>query len=401
MSHERDQRPVARPPSTSFHTLREVVEALGVPKNEIDKAEADGTLGLLLVDRMILADTDPNYTQADVAQLSGLGVDAARFWRALGFPDPRPDDRIFSDFDIEMLKLVDQFVSLRLIQQDEALQMARVIGSSMARIASAQIDAIESRIDEPTFQDGTEPGVLRARFLVPAMPRILEYTWKRHLQVAARRRMVREAGAAEEGQHAQAVGFADLVGFTALSQQLGDHELAAIVDRFEATAYDIVGSLGGRVIKMIGDEVMFAVDDAPTAVEIALSLAGAYHDDESLSDVRVGLAFGPVLEREGDLFGPTVNLASRIVSIAYAASVVVSSEIREALVDDEQLRWKSLRTRQLKDIGRVQLWTVRRAEDEFEREGVRERARRRRGTIRDKVTEVLERRSTDEDREEE
>ena len=290
-----------------------------------------------------------------------------------------------------MLKLVDQFVSLGLIEHDEALQMARVIGSSMARIASAQIDAIESRIDEPTFQDGTEPGVLRARFLIPAMPRILEYTWKRHLQVAARRRMVREAGAAD-GHHAQAVGFADLVGFTALSQQLTDHELAVIVDRFEATAYDIVGSLGGRVIKMIGDEVMFAVDDVATAVEIALSLAEAYHDDESLSDVRVGLAYGPVLEREGDLFGPTVNLASRIVSIAYAGSVVASAEIHDTLAEHEGLRWKSLRTRQLKDIGRVQLWAVRRAGDEFEREGVRERARRRRGAIRDKVTEMIERR---------
>ncbi|MEY2453065.1 MAG: adenylate cyclase [Acidimicrobiaceae bacterium] len=382
--------------STSFQTLRQVVEALGVPQDEIEKAEADGTLGLLLVDRMILADTDPKYTQSDVAKLSGLGEEAARFWRALGFPDPGPEDRIFSDLDIEMLKLVEQFVTLRLIEHDEALQMARVIGSSMARVASAQIDAIESRIDEPTFQDGTEPGVLRARFLVPAMPRILEYTWKRHLQVAARRRMVRETGAAE-GNRAQAVGFADLVGFTALSQQLSDHELAAVVDRFEATAYDIVGSLGGRVIKMIGDEVMFAVDDVATAVEIALSLAEAYHDDESLSDVRVGLAYGPVLEREGDLFGPTVNLASRIVSIAYAASVVVSSDIHDALVDDERLQWKSLRTRQLKDIGRVHLWTVRRIGDAFEREGVRERARRRRGTIRDKVTEVMERRAAADD----
>jgi adenylate cyclase len=130
-------------------------------------------------------------------------------------------------------------------------------------------------------------------------------------------------------------------------------------------------------------------------------LAEAYHDDESLSDVRVGLAYGPVLEREGDLFGPTVNLASRIVSIAYAASVVVSSEIHDQLEASERLRWRSLRTKHLKDIGRVQLWTVRRVEDEFEREGVRERARRRRGTIRDKVTEVLERRSTDEGREEE
>ncbi|MEY2446660.1 MAG: adenylate cyclase [Acidimicrobiaceae bacterium] len=381
--------------STRFQTLRQVVEALGVPADEIDQAAADGTLGLLVVERMILADQDPQYTQEDVARLSGLGEEAARFWRALGFPDPGPDDRLFSDFDIEMLKLVDQFVKLGLIGHDQALQMTRVIGSSMARIASAQIDAIEARIDEPTFQDGTEPGVLRARFLIPAMPRILEYTWKRHLQVAARRRMVREAGAAE-GHHAQAVGFADLVGFTALSQQLTDQELANIVDRFEATAYDIIGSYGGRVIKMIGDEVMFAVDDVATAVEIALSLAEAYHDDESLSDVRVGLAYGPVLEREGDLYGPTVNLASRIVSIAYAGSVVVAGDIHAELADNERLRWKSLRTRQLKDIGKVQLWAVRRVGDEFEREGVRERARRRRGTIRDKVTDLIERRAADE-----
>src|SRR3954449_13601538 len=280
--------------STRFQTVRELLDALGVDRSVIAKAEVDGTLGLLAVEHMILADQDLKYTYGEVAELTAMGPEALKFWRALGFPDPGLDDRLFSEFDVEMLKLVDQFQELGLIQHDEALQMTRVIGSSMARVASAQIDAIEARVDEPTYVDGTEPGVLRARFLVPAMPRILEYTWKRHLQVAARRRMVREATAAE-GSHAQAVGFADLVGFTALSQQLDDHELAMIVDRFEATAYDIVGALGGRVIKMIGDEVMFAHDDVASSVEIALSLAETYHDDESLSDVRVGLAYGPVL----------------------------------------------------------------------------------------------------------
>src|SRR3954468_7486657 len=285
--------------STRFQTVRELLDALGVDRSVIAKAEVDGTLGLLAVEHMILADQDLKYTYGEVAELTAMGPEALKFWRALGFPDPGEDDRLFSEFDVEMLRLVDQFQKLGLIQYEEALQMTRVIGSSMARVASAQIDAIEARIDEPIFQDGTEPGVLRARFLIPAMPRILEYTWKRHLQVAARRRMVREAGAGD-GTNIQAVGFADLVGFTALSQQLTDHELATIVDRFEATAYDIVGGLGGRVIKMIGDEGMFAVDQCPTALEIGLSLAEAYHDDESLSDVRVGLAYGQVLEREGD-----------------------------------------------------------------------------------------------------
>lgn len=375
--------------STRFQTVRELLDALGVDRSVIAKAEVDGTLGLLAVEHMILADQDLKYTYGEVAELTAMGPEALKFWRALGFPDPGEDDRLFSEFDVEMLRLVDQFQKLGLIQYEEALQMTRVIGSSMARVASAQIDAIEARVDEPTYQDGTEPGVLRARFLVPAMPRILEYAWKRHLQVAARRRMVREAGAV--GANTQAVGFADLVGFTALSQQLTDHELATIVERFEATAYDVVGGLSGRVIKMIGDEVMFAVDECPAAVEIALSLAEAYHDDESLSDVRVGLAWGPVLEREGDLYGPTVNLASRIVSIAYAGSVVVSADIHDALAEDEALRWKSLRTRQLKDIGKVQLWAVRRASDDFEKEGVRERARRRRAAIRDRVADLKER----------
>jgi adenylate cyclase len=380
--------------STSFQTLRELVAAFGVPPEEIDKAEADGTLGLLAIDQMVLADQNPRYTEAEVQTITGLDHDSTRFWRALGFPDPGPNDRIFSDFDVEMLKLVEELVKIGLIELEEALQMTRVIGSSMARVASAQIDAIERRIDEPTFVDGTEPAVLRARFLLPAMPQILEYAWKRHLQSAARRRMVRETGAAEGG-YVQAVGFADLVGFTALSQQLSDHELATIVDRFEGTAYDIINSRGGRVIKMIGDEVMFAVDDVAASLDVALSLAEAYHDDESISDVRVGLACGPVLEREGDLFGPVVNLASRIVSIAYAGSVVVSGEVHDALAETEGVQWKSLRTRQLKDIGRVQLWTVRREGDEFEREGVRERARRRRGAIRDKVADLIERRTGD------
>jgi len=374
--------------------LRELVEELGVPADEIDRAEADGTLGLLAIDHMILAEQQPKYTQAEIIAQSGLGEDVVRFWRALGFTDPGPNERIFGDVDVEMLQLVDQVLRLKLIDRDVALQMARVIGSSLSRIASAQIDAIELQVDEQTLDDGTEPAVVRARYLLPAIPRILDYAWRRHMQVAARRRLVREAGASG-GDSSVTVGFADLVGFTALSQQVDDHELAAIVDRFEATAYDIIGRLGGRVLKTIGDEVMFAVDDPGAGVEIALSLAGAYHDDESLSDVRVGLACGAALEREGDLFGPTVNLASRIVSIAYAGSVVVSDEVHDALAGEAGLRWKSLRTRYLKNIGRVQLWTVRRADDDFEREGPRERARRRRSAIRDRVQELVDRTTPD------
>jgi adenylate cyclase len=206
------------------------------------------------------------------------------------------------------------------------------------------------------------------------------------LRTAARRRMA--VGAIDA--MSVAVGFADLVGFTALSQQLEEDELAKLVDRFEATAYDVVSAGGGRVVKMIGDEVMFAVDDVRRAIEIAFILSETYHDDESLSDVRVGVAYGPALEREGDLYGPTVNLASRIVGIAYAGSVVVSTEVRDALADDEAFAFRSLRTRHLKDIGRVSLWAARRPSDPFEADGTAERARRRRSAMRDRVADMID-----------
>jgi hypothetical protein len=89
-----------------------------------------------------------------------------------------------------------------------------------------------------------------------------------------------------------------------------------------------------------------------------LRLADAYADDELLSDVRVGLAYGSLLTIEGDYYGPVVNLASRIVKIAIPGTVLVSDEVHTQLEDDEELAWKQLRPRSLKDVGRIQLWAM-------------------------------------------
>ena len=375
-------------------TIRDLVLSLGIDEQEVERADADGTLGLLAISRFIFPG-DPRYTQSEAEQLTGLGAEGARYWRALGFSDPQPDERMFTDADVDMLRVVRQLLELGLVDEGIALQMARVIGASMARIAAAQIDAIEARVDDPMMSalevDGqpAEPALLRAGMLQTTMPRILEYAWRRHLQIAARNRMVRDSAGAVGAT--STVGFADLVGFTALSQQIDDHELAAIIDHFEENAYDVVASYGGRVVKMIGDEVMYTVDDPRSAVEIGLQLAETYQDDEELSGIRVGLASGPVVQLAGDLFGPTVNMASRIVSVAYEGSVVVSPSIHEALTADEELDFKAIRTRFLKGIGRVHLHVVRRAADV--EEGPIERAWRQRGVLRDRVADLLERRS--------
>ena len=194
--------------------------------------------------------------------------------------------------------------------------MARVIGSSMARIAEAELvpgNMVSTEVD-PVISADAFASV--ADVTIPAMAKLLEFVWRR--QVAAgiqRNMMLRSHGLAPGQSPVLAVGFADMVGFTLLSQHLSDEELAAVVRRFEEISHDIVTNARGRVVKMIGDEVMFVVDSVADAARIGLGLADAYADDDLLSDVRVGLAFGPVLLRDGDYFGPTVNLAHRIVNI--------------------------------------------------------------------------------------
>ena len=140
---------------------------------------------------------------------------------------------------------------------------------------------------------------------------------------------------------------------------------------------------------MIGDEVMFVVDNVADAARIGLALADAYADDDLLSDVRVGLACGPVLLRDGDYFGPTVNLAHRIVNIANPGTVLMSDEFHAALVEQApgEFTGQSLRPRLLKDLGRVQLWWCGRAGQEADGTGAA--ADRRRNVRWERLSEVL------------
>ena len=112
------------------------------------------------------------------------------------------------------------------------------------------------------------------------------------------------------------MGFADLVSYTRLSQRLEERELALLVDRFGRRSSDVIAGAGGRLVKTIGDEVLFVADTPAAAATIGLELAEAMAADPELPDVRVGIATGTVLTRMGDVFGRTVNLASRLTALA-------------------------------------------------------------------------------------
>ncbi len=370
--------------------VREILLMHGATEEEIDRAVADGVIDLFVADRLLVP-SRRRYTRVEVSELTGVSVDMLeRFWRALGFPGVDDDDQAFTDLDLEAVRLFQGLQALGAADAETAVQMARVIGSSMARIAEAELvpgDMVSAEVD-PILSAEAFAGI--ADVTIPAMAKLLEFVWRR--QVAAgiqRSMMLRSHGLAPGESPAIAVGFADMVGFTLLSQHLSDEELAAVVRRFEEISHDIVTSARGRVVKMIGDEVMFVVDSVAAAARIGLSLADAYADDDLLSDVRVGLACGPVLLRDGDYFGPTVNLAHRIVNIGNPGTVLMSDEFHTALVHEapDEFTAQALRPRLLKDLGRVQLWWCGRAGQEADGTGAA--ADRRRNVRWERLSEVL------------
>jgi adenylate cyclase len=336
------------------------LHAHGISDEDIELATKSGRLHLLVLEQLALPGT-PTYTSQEIAELSGMSLeDLTRFWRALGFPDAAPDERLFSEHDLDVLNSVTGSIAMGFTNLDVAVQMTRVYGSSMARIADAEVQTRSSIVDPEDSERIADLFALTGGGPLTGVATILEHVWRRHLQAALRRYTTGDA----DTDRTVAVGFCDLVGFTAMSQQMTEAELALVVNRFEELAYDTVAAGGGRVVKMIGDEVMFVVESPDVAAHIGLALRDAYSDEEQLSDVRVGIAHGPVLGREGDYYGPVVNLASRIVNIAFPGSVVVSAEVAEALEEDDSLELTALRPRVLKDIGRVPLFVVGRVGEE-------------------------------------
>ena len=335
------QRVTSEPTSSSrpeaLERVRAFLRAHGTPADEITEAEAGDVLDLLVADRLLVP-AERRYTQSEVAEITGMELDLARrFWRALGFPDVAPDERVFTDLDIEALVILRSMMDLGVADVDTSLQFARVIGSSMARIAEAEVSpAVRglaiAGVRAPTTR-WRRPTGSHSWPTTPSRP------WRgcssSYGGATCRPRCAAPCCCAAEATAARsrslAVGFADMVGFTTLSQQLSEEELAAVVARFEEVAHDTVTAGGGRVVKMIGDEAMFVADSALAAARIGLALAEAYADDELLSDVRVALAVGPVLVQDGDFYGPVVNLASRVVNMAAPGAVIVTDEFHAAV----------------------------------------------------------------------
>jgi adenylate cyclase len=278
----------------------------------------------------------PRYTSEEIVARTGLSEEfLTRLWRAAGFPEVASDVVTFSDADLEMLQLISG--ARALFGEDAVMQLTRVIGSSLAKIADAVVSAFLVNIEVPIVaRDPAGLAVAQANVaataLLPGLSRAMDILLRRHI-LAGRRslRALQETGAAGFEVQDLAVGFVDLVESTALTQQLAVGELGRALSEFETRVADAVVERRGRVVKLIGDEVMFVAPGVVVACEIALDVAEALSSHPVLPPVRAGIAAGEVLTRDGDYFGPVVNLAARLVKAAEPGTVAVPGTAQEVL----------------------------------------------------------------------
>lgn len=314
-----------------------------------------------VLEHAILGETR-HLTRLDVARESGVDVDRLQsLWKALGFTAAESDnDVLFMDADVEALQLLGDLLALGFVDADSESAVARSMGRSFARLAEWEVGEIaQSLVRHDVHLDAAVVEGLVAQ-LLPVVERLQNYTWRRHLASAAGRLLL-VPGAGENGVP-MAVGFADIVGFTRSSRQLTGAELGALVETFESTVSSVIAGHGGRVIKTIGDEVLYAADDPVVAARIALDLAEGHEVDDGFPEVRVGVAYGEVLSRMGDVFGEVVNIASRLTSLARPGRVLVNAELGELLHEQhaEEFRVRRARTATVKGYSRLEVWSLKR-----------------------------------------
>ena len=154
------------------------------------------------------------------------------------------------------------------------------------------------------------------------------------------------------------MGFADLVGFTRLSRQLEDVDLAVLVERFESVSADVLAATGATLVKTVGDEILYVADEAAVAAEAAVRLHDAHAKDPDVPEMRVGLASGPVLRRMGDVFGATVNLASRLTALARPGTTLVDAATAREVADLSEFSLRQMAPRRVRGVGIVRSFSL-------------------------------------------
>ena len=324
--------------------------------------EVPGSSAREALERLLL-DGPRRYTRLQVAHLAGMPPERTqRLWRALGFADLADDDPAFTDADVHALGVLSQLIRFGFVDEDTEASIARAMGQALSRLADWQADMLADALtragpDGERRPASPDEAVAVTNALLPKMLELQSYVWLRHLAANADR-LLAPSGPGDRRE--LAVGFADLVGYTSRSRGMGGRELGAMIEDFESTAAEVIARHRGRVVKTVGDGVLFTAATPVDAAEIGLELPGVWRTPER-PPLRVGAAYGEVLTRLGDVYSPVVNLASRLTSLARPDALLVDREFALRVRDVPGYRVRPLRRVSVRGYDHLQPWLVRRA----------------------------------------
>ncbi|QBR92008.1 adenylate/guanylate cyclase domain-containing protein [Nocardioides euryhalodurans] len=315
------------------------------------------------LERAVLGE-DPTLTAQQVAELTDVTVEQLRrLWWALGFPE-HGTEIAFTPADVEAVSTLTGLVDDGAIDFDIAVLLTRALGQTSARLADWEVATLAHRVEELERSEAatgsrTAAALRLIEELNPPFERLLAYAWRRHLAAAVAR--IEALGAEAEDLHTTqiSVGFADIVGFTALSNELGRQQIGDVVEIFESRCADVVAGRRGRIIKSLGDSVLFVNVEPIAAYDTAEGIIQVVGRDPKMPEVRVGLATGDVVMRLGDVFGPPVNLASRLTAVARRNRIIIDQATADLLPED-QFETRRLPPRPVRGFGLVEPLTVRR-----------------------------------------
>lgn len=346
--------------------LQELHDA-GVSIDELRRAVAEERLALVPVELELGG--KPRYTPRELAREAGVELETLQRTRhALGLPVSDPDARVLTEEDLEAARRARRLAEAG-VSEAQVVAFNRVVGEATSRVAAA----VRALFGEGMVRPGDSELDLGTRFaeaaraLRPDLGRALEYAATLHLREQLRRDVVtgaeREAGQVLPGAQQVAVCFADMVGFTRLGTEIAADELGAVAERLASLAVEVARD-PVRLVKTIGDAAMLVSSDTSALLDAALDLVDAAEaEGEGFPRLKAGVAVGPALNRGGDWYGHTVNLASRITDIARRGSVVATREVHAALED--RYRWSFAGRRQVKGIQEpVELFRARRLDDQ-------------------------------------
>lgn len=316
------------------------------------------------LERAILREV-PVYTAADISGGDEEVLEQSRrLWRALGFPEHPSGEVAFTEGDAGALATLRAAIDSGVLDFDTAVNVTRAVGQTMARLADWEVSTLVPKLDEieagPHATGSRLGGAIRMVEQVNSpFEALLVYAWRRHLAATVSR--VEALGSEDEElkTHEVTVGFADIVQFTALSNEIGEERVGDLVEVFESRCSDVVAAHAGRIIKSLGDSVLFVVEDAVRAHHIAEGIITVIGRDARMPDVRVGLASGAVVMRLGDVFGPPVNMAARLTAVARRNRVIIDEATAELLPADE-FETRRLPARPVRGFGLVEPIAVRR-----------------------------------------